>query len=163
MFPRRAVLAFLCAALIPGMALADKPMIHADHGVAIGGYDTVAYFTEGRPVKGDSRYSVMWKGAVWLFASAEHPFTIPRLLVVFFYSMNSAVTWVAFREAYSGLKAVAADLAVAADQKSAVYAWARSQRYDMHALRRLVMLAVMWVIISYLILAPLVEYWRAVA
>lgn len=72
MFPRRAVLAFLCAALIPGMALADKPMIHADHGVAIGGYDTVAYFTEGRPVKGDSRYSVMWKGAVWLFASAEH-------------------------------------------------------------------------------------------
>lgn len=72
MFPRRAVLAFLCAALIPGMSFADKPMIHADHGLAIGGYDTVAYFTDGQAVKGDSRYSVMWKGAVWLFASAEH-------------------------------------------------------------------------------------------
>ncbi|MCB1339715.1 MAG: hypothetical protein KDK24_01350 [Pseudooceanicola sp.] len=124
-------------------------------------------------VKLNSRIDTLWQrviyahaamvGVLVFFASAEHPFTIPRLLVVFFYSMNSAVTWVAFREAYSGLKAVAADLAVAADQKSAVYAWARSQRYDMHALRRLVMLAVMWVIISYLILAPLVEYWRAVA
>lgn len=124
-------------------------------------------------VKLNSRIDTLWQrviyahaamvGVLVFFASAEHPFTIPRLLVVFFYSMNSAVTWVAFREAYSGLKAVAADLAVVADQKSAVYAWARSQRYDMHALRRLVMLAVMWVIISYLILAPLVEYWRAVA
>jgi YHS domain-containing protein len=41
-------------------------------GVAIKGYDTVAYFTEGKPVKGDERYSFQWKGAKWLFSSKEN-------------------------------------------------------------------------------------------
>ncbi|MCZ4315066.1 YHS domain-containing protein [Comamonadaceae bacterium G21597-S1] len=37
--------------------------------VAVGGYDTVAYFTENKPVKGDSRFSTSYKGAQWHFAS----------------------------------------------------------------------------------------------
>ena len=41
-------------------------------GVAIKGYDTVAYFTEGKPVKGDEHYSFQWKGAKWLFSSKEN-------------------------------------------------------------------------------------------
>jgi YHS domain-containing protein len=41
-------------------------------GVAIQGYDTVAYFTDGRPVKGNSNYSYIWNEAEWHFASAEH-------------------------------------------------------------------------------------------
>lgn len=41
-------------------------------GVAVKGYDTVAYFTQGKPVKGDSKYEHKWKDATWRFANAEH-------------------------------------------------------------------------------------------
>jgi YHS domain-containing protein len=40
--------------------------------VAIVGYDPVAYFTDGRAVKGAPEFSHEWLGATWLFASAEH-------------------------------------------------------------------------------------------
>lgn len=40
--------------------------------VAAGGHDVVAYFTEGRPVKGSADHSLEWRGAEWRFASAEH-------------------------------------------------------------------------------------------
>ena len=39
-------------------------------GVAIKGYDTVAYHTEGRAVKGKSEFSFKWNDAKWLFANA---------------------------------------------------------------------------------------------
>ena len=41
-------------------------------GVAIKGYDTVAYHTEGRPVKGSSKISHKWNDAKWYFASTAH-------------------------------------------------------------------------------------------
>lgn len=41
-------------------------------GVAIDGYDVVAYFTLGKPTEGDSDFSHEWKGASWRFANAEH-------------------------------------------------------------------------------------------
>ncbi len=41
-------------------------------GVAIKGYDTVAYFTDGRPIKGSPDISYRWLGESWYFASAEH-------------------------------------------------------------------------------------------
>lgn len=40
--------------------------------VAIQGYDTVAYFTEGKPTKGTSDFEVEWQGALWWFASAKN-------------------------------------------------------------------------------------------
>jgi len=40
--------------------------------VAVSGHDPVAYFTQGRPVKGDPRFSMTWNGAQWRFASAEN-------------------------------------------------------------------------------------------
>jgi YHS domain-containing protein len=39
---------------------------------AILGYDPVAYFTDGKPVKGDDKYVAEWMGAKWKFASAAH-------------------------------------------------------------------------------------------
>lgn len=39
---------------------------------AVSGYDTVAYFTEGQPVKGDSQWQVEYKGADWYFSSKEN-------------------------------------------------------------------------------------------
>ena len=45
---------------------------YKETGIAIRGYDTVAYFTLGKPVKGDTQYSVEWSGATWLFSTQEH-------------------------------------------------------------------------------------------
>lgn len=39
---------------------------------AILGYDTVAYFTEGKPVKGQDAHVHTWMGAKWKFASQRH-------------------------------------------------------------------------------------------
>jgi len=39
---------------------------------AVSGYDTVAYFVERKPVKGDRRFVHSWQGAEWRFASAEN-------------------------------------------------------------------------------------------
>jgi len=41
-------------------------------GVAIMGYDTVAYFTDGKATKGSEKYSYEWLGTPWYFANAEH-------------------------------------------------------------------------------------------
>lgn len=43
-----------------------------ESGVAIRGYDTVAYFTEGKPVKGSEDFSVDYEGASWHFANQEN-------------------------------------------------------------------------------------------
>ncbi|MDG1123218.1 MAG: YHS domain-containing (seleno)protein [Glaciecola sp.] len=39
---------------------------------AIYGYDTVAYWTQNKPVKGSEDYITQWRGADWYFVSAEH-------------------------------------------------------------------------------------------
>ncbi|MEO9275450.1 YHS domain-containing (seleno)protein [Marinomonas sp. 5E14-1] len=39
---------------------------------AVSGYDTVAYFTENRPVKGSNKYKAEYQGADWYFSSQEH-------------------------------------------------------------------------------------------
>ncbi len=40
--------------------------------VAIHGYDTVAYFTEGKPIKGSADIEHVWQDARWHFASATN-------------------------------------------------------------------------------------------
>jgi enamine deaminase RidA (YjgF/YER057c/UK114 family) len=40
--------------------------------LSIGGYDPVAYFTDGKPVPGKSEFEYMWHDARWRFASAAH-------------------------------------------------------------------------------------------
>lgn len=39
---------------------------------AINGYDTVAYFTVGKPVKGQDHLVTDWMGAKWKFSSQAH-------------------------------------------------------------------------------------------
>jgi len=41
-------------------------------GVAIKGYDPVAYFTDGNAVQGSPDYTYEWLHTKWQFASAEH-------------------------------------------------------------------------------------------
>lgn len=47
-----------------GMAQADAP--------AIKGYDTVAYFREGRALPGSASFSYVWHGMTWQFATREN-------------------------------------------------------------------------------------------
>lgn len=51
---------------------AQQDEIYAKDGIAINGYDAVAYFTNGKPVKGNETYSVEWKGAKWYFANKSN-------------------------------------------------------------------------------------------
>jgi YHS domain-containing protein len=41
-------------------------------GVAIMGYDAVAYFTDGQAVKGSEEHSYEWLGTPWYFANEKH-------------------------------------------------------------------------------------------
>jgi len=50
----------------------SDPVNHDRGGIAIRGYDPVAYFTDSKPFKGDSKFTYTWRGAVWQFASAQH-------------------------------------------------------------------------------------------
>jgi YHS domain-containing protein len=55
-------------------ALAGKPEIFTGlvAGKGAAGYDVVAYFTMGKPVKGSPDFATEWKGATWQFSSAEN-------------------------------------------------------------------------------------------
>jgi YHS domain-containing protein len=56
------------------VSAADKPSrLNLDkHGVILGGYDAVAYFTEHKPVKGNPAIKSTYEGAIYLFASEAH-------------------------------------------------------------------------------------------
>lgn len=63
--------ALLLLAAAPGRAI--EPINQSFlGGVAIDGYDPVAYFTEGIPVEGNRNFTHEWQGATWRFASAAH-------------------------------------------------------------------------------------------
>ncbi len=55
-----------------GPAFAIEPINKTSDGVAIKGYDPVAYFTDRRPVKGTEEFEYVWMGAKWRFSSAQH-------------------------------------------------------------------------------------------
>jgi YHS domain-containing protein len=50
-----------------------KSLLNLDKtGVAIQGYDSVGFFTDNKPVKGDPKFLARRDGAIYLFASKEH-------------------------------------------------------------------------------------------
>ncbi len=75
--------ALLIALTLAGLARAAEPIntfgaggsFFSDPkrtGVAIRGYDPVAYFTDSRPVPGKDEFTTEWMGAKWKFASQDH-------------------------------------------------------------------------------------------
>ena len=77
--PRLARRPFLALAAAAGVALATPASAAKDpiytgrfSDLALDGYDTVAYFTLGKPTEGSRRFTSSWNGATWRFASAEH-------------------------------------------------------------------------------------------
>lgn len=59
--------------LVAGILAGSGAVTQADdQGVALKGYDPVAYFTEQRPRVGDPQYQHEWDGATYRFASPKH-------------------------------------------------------------------------------------------
>lgn len=80
---KRAGIGALLSLLLAGTAQAAEPIntfgagggFFSDPprtGIAIRGYDTVAYFTDGKPVPGRDEFTTEWMGAKWKFASQDH-------------------------------------------------------------------------------------------
>ena len=72
---RLLAVALYVGVLAPVMAYAEtspvSPVNSAD-GVALKGYDPVAYFAAGKPTPGMDEYTLRWKGVTYRFASAEN-------------------------------------------------------------------------------------------
>jgi hypothetical protein len=62
-----------CAAT-PGRVKQEKPVAvpEARAGLALEGYDAVAYFTDGAPLLGNAQFTQQWQGARWQFGNAAH-------------------------------------------------------------------------------------------
>jgi enamine deaminase RidA (YjgF/YER057c/UK114 family) len=61
-----ALVGLLCGAVFLPEARCEEPKL------SIGGYDPVAYFTDGKPVQGKSEIEYLWHRLRWRFASGEH-------------------------------------------------------------------------------------------
>ena len=69
---RRFALMLGMAAVLPAFAQSKVDPVNKDgSGVAIKGYDPVAYFTQSKPVKGSASFTHQWMNSTWWFASAE--------------------------------------------------------------------------------------------
>lgn len=72
----RAALVFMLIATVAvavrSASAAVDPINKNIFGTALKGYDPVAYFKEGRPVKGKDEFRHDWMGAKWYFATAAN-------------------------------------------------------------------------------------------
>jgi YHS domain-containing protein len=58
--------------VLPVLSQAQVSEIFTTDEGAIQGYDAVAYFTEGKPIKGSNEFTFKHKNETWYFASADH-------------------------------------------------------------------------------------------
>jgi len=67
-------IALATSALAAAPAYADQAPVYTGllSRVAVSGYDPVAYFTDGRPVRGTTQFRMTYQGYEYRFASAEH-------------------------------------------------------------------------------------------
>jgi YHS domain-containing protein len=70
---KKTILSIVLAALALPVYAQTKTLLNLDSsGVAIQGYDPVAFFTDHKPVKGDAKFVSKRDGAIYFFASQEH-------------------------------------------------------------------------------------------
>ena len=68
---REILLAVLVVAFVGGCKH-KAAEVYSQSSQAISGYDPLAYFTEGRPVKGSEAFTYKWKDANWYFSSQQN-------------------------------------------------------------------------------------------
>jgi len=61
----------ITAVMALAAAHAQKAEVFNEGGIAIHGYDAVAYFIKSQPVKGDSKFAYKWNNATWYFADQQ--------------------------------------------------------------------------------------------
>jgi len=75
---KKLIVALMLFSVLSPIASA-KDLLNLDgNGVAIQGYDPVAFFTDNRPVKGNPQFQSEYRGAKYYFVSAEHKATFDR-------------------------------------------------------------------------------------
>jgi YHS domain-containing protein len=57
------------SAPISRAALTERVVVDWHTGLAIGGYDPVAFFTDGEPMAGNADFEFRYEGAVWRFCN----------------------------------------------------------------------------------------------
>lgn len=62
----------LLAVALSLAVLTSSPAVAESGGVALAGYDTVAYFTMNKAVKGKSQFTAEYLGKTWHFANEAH-------------------------------------------------------------------------------------------
>jgi hypothetical protein len=77
MLIRRQLVYLATGTLLLGFAVTAAPAwaqdpTQVDLRLAIGGYDPVAYFTDGQPLLGKPEFEHAWDGARYRFVSAQH-------------------------------------------------------------------------------------------
>jgi len=70
--PLLVVIAMSFSLAVPSFAKAKSVIYKNWRGLAIKGYDPVAFHKDGKPIKGSSAYELEWKNATWRFANADH-------------------------------------------------------------------------------------------
>lgn len=65
------IIAVVMYCSIPNNLVAQAVYTDAN-GIAIKGFDAVAYFTDMKPVQGNKEFLHQWNGATWYFVSADH-------------------------------------------------------------------------------------------
>lgn len=66
------ILLYAALLLAPLLSMAQRSAVFAPKGIAIQGYDPVAFFTEHKPVMGADSLSYTWQDAQWRFSSQKH-------------------------------------------------------------------------------------------
>ena len=68
----RKVILLLSLLWINNLFAADPVYTSFFSNSALGGYDAVAYFTQGKPQPGKKQFTFKHQGVNWLFSSAQH-------------------------------------------------------------------------------------------
>lgn len=70
---KRFLLTMTLAAMVWPAAAQIKSLLNLDKtSLALQGYDPVAFFTDGKPVRGEAKFPLRHNGAIYYFASKEH-------------------------------------------------------------------------------------------
>jgi hypothetical protein len=71
-FKMKTITIVLIAILLSTTAIAQKTAYYSPDGIAIKGYDPVAYFVQNIAVKGSDKFTVEWSGSLWKFISKSN-------------------------------------------------------------------------------------------
>jgi len=69
---QKTVIVIFSFMLISSTAISQRSSIFETDGKALRGYDVVAYFISGEPIKGVDSFGVKWNNSTWLFSSLKN-------------------------------------------------------------------------------------------